>query len=189
MSRSKKSFFKVGKMVAPAVAAALVVTLATMNACTPSDRGTEDREEALNQNAAEAEAAEAQMAEKNGAPEKDVKKEAHKDAKKADKVEKASAQAEKKDKSKRAVASVAGGVYVVQVGAFKMKENAEKLQAKLKQAGYPAEMQTIEHSKNGLLHLVRFQPTQSKAEAETMAEDLHAKQDLHAQVLAVSATH
>ena len=85
----------------------------------------------------------------------------------------------------RKPASVSGGTYVVQVGAFRVKENAEKLQAKLKEAGYKVDMQTVEHSKNGLLHLVRFEPTKNRAEAETMVEDLHAKHELAAQILSV----
>ena len=57
--------------------------------------------------------------------------------------------------------------------------------AKLKDAGYPVTMSTLEHSKNGLLHLVRIEPTNNKSEAVTMAETLKTKENLTAQVIAL----
>ncbi len=188
MSRRNFEFFAFTKMVAPAIAAIVIVSLSTMNACTPSDRTTagRDEEESMTQAAAEAEAAEAQLAHENAQVSKDKPAQTAetKTAAKKSGHEKPVAVA-KKDKPSRSIAS-RGGVYVVQVGAFKVKENAEKLSAKLKDAGYPVQMQTIEHSKNGLLHLVRFEPTANRAEAETVIEDLHAKQDLRAQIVPVA---
>jgi cell division septation protein DedD len=197
LEMSKKQFFTLGKMVAPAIAAVIVVSITTINGCTPSDQSTEGRDEEISQNALEAEKAEAQLANapKEGAETKTAQKDAPKETKKAElkKTVAAAAPAHgttKTDEKKSATRSVAsaGGVYVVQVGAFKIKENAEKLQAKLKSAGYQVELESIEHSKNGHLHLVRL-PSQSRAEAETMVEELYAKQDMHAQVLAVPQVH
>jgi cell division septation protein DedD len=190
---SKKQFFTLGKMVAPAVAAAVVMALTTMNGCTPSDQSTDGRDDEISQNALEAEKAEAQLAAKGPEDVKVGQKEAPKATKKAETkvAAKTTLETPKHDGDKkpvsRAVAS-AGGVYFVQVGAFKVKENAEKLQAKLKDAGFKVELESIEHSKNGLLHLIRM-PTQSRAEAETMVEELHAKQDLQAQVVLGTQTH
>jgi cell division septation protein DedD len=244
MSRRKFKFFSYSKMIAPAVAAVGIVTLSTMNACSPSDRSTAAREEVIAQNALDAERAEEQMTKEGDKPavvapaagKHDAKADkAHAKAdKKADKAH-ATAAVPKQPKLKpdhvvdhapvktakadsmhanetapaahlaqkelsgspvaahdaghatpstaRKPASIGGGSYVVQVGAFKVKENAEKLQAKLKEAGYKVETQTVEHSKNGLLHLVRFEATTNRAEAETMVEDLHAKHELSAQIL------
>ena len=185
MSRRKLEFAVFGKMFAPAIGAIVIVSLTTMNACTPVDTGLEGQE-AMIQNAAEAEAAEAKMAE---ASVPDAKKVEAKKPEAQPKQEKPKAHvAEAKAKPARKPAS-AGGVFVVQIGAFKVKENAEKLQSKLQGAGYNVQMQSIEHSKNGLLHLVRFAPTDNRAEAETMIEDLKAKQDMQAQILNLPKAH
>lgn len=94
-----------------------------------------------------------------------------------------------KKNSTRKPASVRGGVYVIQIGAFKVKENAEKLHEKLKSSGFPVEMRTIEHSKNGTLHLVRLGPVQDKTEAETRAHELKAKfAELEAQIVRLPAS-
>lgn len=182
-------------MVVPGVGAAVAIALSTMNGCSQSDRSTESRDEVIAQNAAEAEAAEEKLV-----PKADDKTAAKASAEKTEKAKKtAKAEPKAKTDAKESVAheprkpaSAAGGVFVVQVGAFKVKENAEKLQEKLSAAGYHVEMQTVDHSKNGILHLVRFQPVTNRAEAETMIEDLHSKHDLQAQIVTVpvaSATH
>ena len=80
-----------------------------------------------------------------------------------------------------------GPQYVVQVGAFRVKDNAEKLQAKLKDAGFPVRMQTISHSKNGDLFVVRFEPTSNRAEADASAAQLKAKESMTAAVLKLKA--
>jgi DedD protein len=204
---------KKGKYFAgAAVGAFAATTLAFVNGCTQSDRSTGAREEVISQNASEAEAAEERLAmEQASASTKSEVKSAKSSAKSAhakhEKKEKAASKvADNAKKSeqhgavakvatdtsvKRHPASVSGGVYVVQVGAFKVKENAEKLQEKLNSAGYHVEMQTMNHSRNGLLHLVRLTPTTNRAEAETMLEDLHAKHDMQAQIITMpaSATH
>lgn len=65
--------------------------------------------------------------------------------------------------------------YTVQLGAFKVKENAEKLTAKLKGDGYPVLMRPINHSKNGELFLVQLEPTPNKNEAAKWQSDLKLK--------------
>jgi cell division septation protein DedD len=171
----------------PAAAIIGVLALATMNGCTPSDHGTEGRSDTLSQNAAEAEAAEAKLAnaeQPEKAPSKDQKTAANETNVKPG-ANSVSKEKSATDKTPRHPANAAGGVYVVQVGAFKNKENAEKLQEKLKAAGYPVEMHTVDHSKNGVLHLVRFLPTANRADAETTIEQLQASQNLHAQIVSV----
>lgn len=159
-----------------AVGAFAVGTLAFVNGCSQSDRSTGAREEVIAQNASEAEAAEEKLA----AEQASTHSKTHHVAQAIHKKE--------GHEAHRRPASVAGGVYVVQVGAFKIKENAEKLQEKLNSAGYHVEMQTMNHSRNGLLHLVRSLPTANRAEAETMLEDLHAKHDMQAQIVTVPTT-
>lgn len=161
--------------------AILLITLSTMNGCTQSDRSTESRDEVIEQNALEAEAAEAQMAPKAGEEKVVASHETH-DKPTPKKV----AHAETKPRARKPAS--AGGVFVVQVGAFKVKENAERLHQKLSSAGYQVETQMIEHSKNGTLHLVRFHPTSNRAEAQTMIEDLQTKHNLQAQIVTVPAT-
>jgi cell division septation protein DedD len=80
----------------------------------------------------------------------------------------------------RKVASVtqtgsSSAVWVVQLGAFRVKENAEKLTQKLKTGGYPVIMQPLNHSKNGQLYVVALEPTPNKAEAKKWQSDLKAK--------------
>jgi cell division septation protein DedD len=77
-------------------------------------------------------------------------------------------------------------MYAVQFAAFKVKENAEKLAAKLKAGGVAVEMASIDHSKNGLLHLVRIPPTTSREEAQKNFEQYNGKLDLKAQVVTIS---
>lgn len=81
----------------------------------------------------------------------------------------------------------AGAGYVVQVGAFKVKENAEKLTAKLKGAGYTVHMESISHSKNGDLHVVRLEPVATKAAALESVAELKSKESLNAAVIKASA--
>ena len=145
---------------------AVVAAVLAFNIYAPDSRGigTVDTE-ALNAKAMDAEKAEAEMANaKSGGA-----------AAMADAGEKTS------DK-KRKTASV-GSVYVVQVGAFKVKENAERVLAQLKAQGFAAEIHTIDHSKNGLLHIVRMQPTSDRSEAHAMVESLREKTQMAAAVM------
>jgi cell division septation protein DedD len=66
-------------------------------------------------------------------------------------------------------------VWTVQLGAFKVKENAEKLAAKLKGDGFPVLMLGKDQSKGGELYLVHLEPTPNKSEAEKWQTDLKLK--------------
>lgn len=66
-------------------------------------------------------------------------------------------------------------VWTVQLGAFKVKENAEKLAAQLKTSGFPVMMREMNHSKNGELFVVHLEPTPNKSEAEKWQTDLKLK--------------
>lgn len=66
-------------------------------------------------------------------------------------------------------------VWVVQLGAFRVKENAEKLTAKLKTNGYPVLMRAMNHSKNGELFVVSLEPTPNKSEAQKWQQELKTK--------------
>lgn len=78
-----------------------------------------------------------------------------------------------------------GGVqaYVVQIGAFRIKENAERLHQKLKADGFPVIMHPMSHSKNGELYLVRMEPTPDLTEAKTLMQNLKAKTDIEPQLI------
>lgn len=67
-------------------------------------------------------------------------------------------------------------LWVVQMGAFKVKENAEKLTVKLKAGGFPVVMRSMNHSKNGEIYLVHLEPTPNKTEAEKWQTDLKLKE-------------
>lgn len=150
---------------------AVLVTISVfvMSACTPNEYSLEGHDE-MAKNAAEAEAAEEAMAGEM-------------------KLAKASQDSQVKKAPSRKPASAHGGVYIVQVGAFKVKENAERLHEKLKSSGFPVELRTIEHSKNGTLHLVRFRPSENKSDAEAKAQELKSKfAELETQILRLPAS-
>lgn len=69
-------------------------------------------------------------------------------------------------------------VFIVQVGAFRVKENAERLHTKLKSEGFPVIMREMQHSRNGHLYLVRLEPTPNRQEAETLAASLKTKSEM-----------
>jgi cell division septation protein DedD len=56
-------------------------------------------------------------------------------------------------------------IYLVQVGTFKLEENAKKIEAKLKAAGLPVFQKKIERA-SGALFAVRIEPTPNRSEAE-----------------------
>ena len=140
------------------------VLVFSLGACTPSqERGLQEIER-MAKNAAEAEAAEEALA-----------------------GQKSVATAAKKSSARQPAS--ARGVYVVQIGAFRVKENAERLHEKLASSGFAVEMRTLEHSKNGTLHLVRSAPIESKSEAEAKALELKEKfAGLETQVLRLPAS-
>ncbi|MES2964132.1 MAG: SPOR domain-containing protein [Bdellovibrionota bacterium] len=80
--------------------------------------------------------------------------------------------------------SAASSVYIVQVGAFKVKDNALKLEEKLKGSGFPVRMREVNHSKNGMLYVVQFEPTPNRDEADAWRSQVKAKASLDAQLVA-----
>ena len=89
--------------------------------------------------------------------------------------------------SRHGAKSAANSLFVVQIGAFKVRENAEKLTKKLKDDGFPVRMQSMNHSRNGELHLVRFEPSPNRAEAQEVMEKLKEKESLTGQLLTLPA--
>jgi cell division septation protein DedD len=57
-------------------------------------------------------------------------------------------------------------IYLVQVGTFKVEENATKILEKLKSAGLPAYQKKIERADGQTLFAVRIEPTPNRTEAE-----------------------
>lgn len=58
--------------------------------------------------------------------------------------------------------------YFVQVGTFKVEENASKVLKQLKDKGLPGMMKRIEKDNGLVLYAVRLEPTPKKSEAESM---------------------
>ncbi len=135
-------------------------------------------------NAKEAELAEqefADLASKESAGEDTSAKRhtARKTASVAAKVTAKNAKSPRKPASKEIAKAVhvegrGAAVYTVQLGAFKVKENAAKLAAKLKQDGFPAIMRPSVKS-SGEFYLVHLEPTPNKTEAEKWQIDLKEK--------------
>lgn len=92
-------------------------------------------------------------------------------------------QARTKTKAHRKPAVAQHNVYIVQIGAFRVRENAEKLHNSLKEAGFPVIFREMNHSKNGALYLVRMEPTPNRQEADTMVQSLKEKTQLPAMVI------
>ena len=63
--------------------------------------------------------------------------------------------------------------YIVQVGTFKLEENANKIEAKLKSAGLPVFIKKIENS-GATLYAVRIEPTPNRSEAEKFVSSVKA---------------
>ncbi|MBN8540231.1 MAG: SPOR domain-containing protein [Deltaproteobacteria bacterium] len=57
-------------------------------------------------------------------------------------------------------------IYLVQVGTFKVEENAAKILEKLKTAGLPAFQKKIERADGQTFFAVRIEPTPNRSEAE-----------------------
>jgi cell division septation protein DedD len=55
---------------------------------------------------------------------------------------------------------------LVQVGTFKVEENATKILEKLKSAGLPAFQKKIERANGDTFYTVRIEPTPNRTEAE-----------------------
>ncbi|MDZ7644082.1 MAG: SPOR domain-containing protein [Woeseiaceae bacterium] len=63
------------------------------------------------------------------------------------------------------------GMWAVQLGSFAQQDNAERLAASLREAGYAAFLSRLQGA-NGLLHRVRIGPQKDRASAEAMASRL-----------------
>jgi cell division septation protein DedD len=68
--------------------------------------------------------------------------------------------------------------WIVQVGSFAQKENAEKLAARLKDHNYKAAVTEKENKKHGKLYLVRLEPTTDLEVAKTQIDKLRAQENL-----------
>lgn len=75
-----------------------------------------------------------------------------------------------------------GGFFTVQVGAFKEKENAERLRARLNGLYPPATIQqtTVE---DGIFYRVRAGRVSGEQAAQKFADDLHSREGLHTMVI------
>jgi cell division septation protein DedD len=130
---------------------------------------------------AEAEAAEAEYAKK------DAGKVSQKTTAKTAKVSntKLPREERREERQKRAIASLKGEMsYVVQVGTFRVEENAKKLEEKLKAAGLPVMQKKIERE-NGVLFAVRLEPTPNRQEAEKFAENVKSVSGQEALILSL----
>jgi cell division protein FtsN len=145
------------------VAGLVTVSSIAFLGCVPEKKHSAQSSDSMEQNALDAEKAEQLMADASAGV--DVKMPAGKvkvKAKKASKTTDATAA------KHRQPASVSGS-YIVQVGAFRVKENAEKLNTKLQGIGYKSTLQAMNHSKNGQLYLVQMEPSKNRADAESLA--------------------
>jgi cell division protein FtsN len=77
-------------------------------------------------------------------------------------------------------------LYVVQIGAFRVKENAERYYRKLQEEGFPVILQTLNHSTQGSLYLVRMQPTADRVQADSWASELMTKASIASQMIVLS---
>ncbi len=152
------------------ILAAVTMILCGLNlGCSPSKSSTTDSR--MMAAAAEAEAAEAEMAAlqlKGTGLSSGSKKSATSKSASRHKVVKQRAPAA----AKTARGEVA---YIVQVGSFKVKENADQVMAKIKAEGLPVSMRTSTTASGAALYVVRFEPTPSMSEAESFkskAKDL-----------------
>lgn len=65
-------------------------------------------------------------------------------------------------------------VYVVQVGAFSRKENAERISRRLKEHGFQVNVSPFQHKSLGRLYLVRLDPLPSEEQARKAADKIAA---------------
>jgi cell division protein FtsN len=72
-------------------------------------------------------------------------------------------------------------IYIVQVGLFKVKENADKLFAKMKANGFPVLIRE-KSAGAGIVYAIRLEPTPSKKEADEMVLKIKEKTGIAAAV-------
>jgi rare lipoprotein A len=75
-----------------------------------------------------------------------------------------------------------GGFFTVQVGAFKERENAERLRARLNELYPPATIQQVA-LENGNFYRVRAGKVSGEQSAQKFAEELHAKEGFRTMVI------
>ncbi len=86
-----------------------------------------------------------------------------------------------KKKSRHGATSSAapdGQKYIVQIGAFTKRENAEQLLKALQDKKYPVFIKTLGHKEFGTMFLVRLKPTTDRAEAEKLRARLKESEQL-----------
>lgn len=77
----------------------------------------------------------------------------------------------------------AGTRFVVQIGAFKEKTNAENIYAKLKEEGFPVVMRALNHAKSGLLFVVHLSPFATRNEADEWQGKFEQKTGMKTQII------
>ena len=159
-----------------AAGATLLFSISVMGCSLSKSPSTDSR---MMEAAAEAEAAEAELAAMQG-KDSGLTRQAggSKGSKSSSTSKSASVRKVKIDQRAPAAATKAdrGEVaYVVQVGSYKVKENADQVLAKIKAEGLPVAIKTSTAPSGVELYVVRFEPTPSKSEAEAFkskAKDL-----------------
>lgn len=73
--------------------------------------------------------------------------------------------------------------YVVHVGAFRVKDNAERLLSRLQADGFPAALRHINHSKNGELYVVHLTPVKTRDAALELQGAVEKKMSASTQVV------
>jgi cell division protein FtsN len=167
------------RRIALTLTSALAATTLLFVACVPEKKHPSVTSiEDVEQNALDAEQAELAMAQAEDPPaqkwaaQKETAEPAkHSKAKEAP-AHKAAPQAEAKVVAKTRTPASVEGTFVVQIGAFKVKENAERLHQSLQGQGFKSMMMP---SKNGDMYLVRLEPTKSFDEAQSWASQLKSK--------------
>lgn len=139
--------------------------------CQSSDRSNGQRQGHGDKSVSEAQAAEKELAHLINTGSKDAKSALPE------------TKAEGTESSRDPASKRTGSVYIVQAGAFKVKENAEKFQARLKADGFPVIMRPMEHSKNGSLYVVRMEPTTNRTEAEALKKALKEKVSVEGHII------
>ena len=77
-------------------------------------------------------------------------------------------------KKKSSKKTPAESIFIVQVGTFKVEENAKKITDKLKSAGLPVFQKKIERDNGTVIYAVRFEPTPNRVEAEKFVSSVKA---------------
>lgn len=65
--------------------------------------------------------------------------------------------------------------YIVQVGSFLVKENAESLQRQLKEKGYEVVLKSFNHQVLGPIHVVQLKPVNNASKASTLVSQVESE--------------